>query len=78
MAGKFFFSSASPTVWLKRAPCCLGQAWAASASSAGPMCSAGVLTRSRTSVMACGQHQATLGAGAGRQQQFGGRPARAL
>ena len=47
IAGKPAFSSASPTVCLKRAPWALATACTAAASSAGPMSSAGVLTRSR-------------------------------
>ena len=51
-AGKPCLSSASPVITRHLAPKVLASARAASASSAGPMCSAGVLTRSRVRAMA--------------------------
>ena len=62
-------AASSPTVCLNFAPCCLASRRTASASSAGPMCSAGVLTRSRVAVTAAATMQAAVRAVARRQLQ---------
>jgi hypothetical protein len=51
-AGKPLFSKASPTTSRNFAPCARATALTAADNSAGPMCSAGVLTRSRVAAMA--------------------------